>query len=108
MNQIKNLLNKTFCFDIDGVICSTNCDYNDAIPNQKIIDKINQLYNMGHIIIINTSRGYKSGIDWRELTTKQLTKWNVNYTKLLFTKPSADYYIDDRNISIENILNYEL
>ena len=38
MNQIKNLLNKTFCFDIDGVICSTNCDYNDAIPNQKIID----------------------------------------------------------------------
>jgi histidinol phosphatase-like enzyme len=108
MNQMEKLLNKTFCFDIDGVICSTNCDYNDAIPNQKIIDKINYLHNIGHNIIINTSRGYKSGIDWGDFTKKQLEKWGVNYNKLLFTKPSADYYIDDRNISIENIINYEL
>jgi len=108
LNQMENYINKTFCFDIDGVICTTNCHYQEAIPNQDIINIINKLYDLNNIIILNTSRGYKSGLNWKKLTSDQLEKWNVKYHKLLFTKPSADYYVDDRNLSIEDLKLYEL
>tara|TARA_R110000751_G_scaffold237113_1_gene338207 strand:- start:1232 stop:2572 length:1341 start_codon:yes stop_codon:yes gene_type:complete len=100
--------NKTFCFDIDGVICSTNCHYEDAIPNIEVIKKINLLYKSGCIITINTSRGFKSGINWSEFTENQLKKWGVKYHKLLLQKPAADYYIDDKNLLIYDFLKYEL
>ena len=31
-----------YCFDIDGTICSTNCEYKDAKPYQEVIDWINK------------------------------------------------------------------
>ena len=106
MNPMEKCISKTYCFDIDGVICSTNCEYKDAIPNENVITMINKLYDAGNEIIINTSRGYKSKKDWRDLTTKQINNWGVKYHKLLFTKPAADFYIDDKNILLDNI--YEL
>ena len=33
-----------------------------------------------------------------EFTKKQLSKWKVKYHKLIFGKPSYDYYIDDKSI----------
>lgn len=106
MNPMENCISKTYCFDIDGVICSTNCEYEDAIPNKNIIALINKLYDNGNKIIINTSRGYKSKKDWRDLTTKQINNWGVKYHQLLFTKPAADFYIDDKNVLLDDI--YEL
>ena len=41
MNQMEKCISKTYCFDIDGVICSTNCEYKDAIPNENVITLIN-------------------------------------------------------------------
>jgi len=104
--NIEQLKGKTFCFDIDGVICSTNCDYKDAKPNIEVIKKINLLYNIGCTIIINTSRGFKSGIDWSEFTNTQIDSWGVKYHKLLLQKPAADFYIDDKNLLLEKF--YEL
>jgi len=105
---MENYINKTFCFDIDGVICSTNCHYKDAIPNKDVIKIINKLYDLNNIIIINTSRGYKSKSDWTNLTKNQLKDWNVKYNKLLFTKPAADFYVDDRNLSVEDLKIYDV
>ena len=31
-----------YCFDIDGTICSTNCNYKDAVPYKEVIDWINK------------------------------------------------------------------
>ena len=39
-----------YCFDIDGTICTTGCDYNDSVPYVDVIDKINNLYDDGHHI----------------------------------------------------------
>ena len=66
-----------YCFDIDGTICSTDCHYEDAKPYKEVIDKINRLYNSGNTIILFTSRGTGSGIDWTELTKKQVDGWGV-------------------------------
>jgi hypothetical protein len=35
-------------------------------------------------------------MDWRPVTEKQFERWGVLYHKLVFGKPSADVYIDDR------------
>ena len=61
-----------YCFDIDGTVCSTDCEYIDAVPYKQVIDKINQLYDEGHYIQIFTSRGTESGADWRDFTEGQL------------------------------------
>lgn len=88
---------KTYCFDIDGTICTnTFGKYNDAKPYIDRINEVNKLYNNGNRIIFFTARGSTTGKDWSELTKHQLDRWGVNYHKLLFGKPEADYFIDDK------------
>lgn len=86
-------------FDIDGTICTQETDYRNAVPYKGRIKKLNELYDQGNIIHLHTARGYETGIDWREVTEKQLIEWGVKYHSLLFGKPSADIYVDDRGIN---------
>jgi hypothetical protein len=88
-----------FCFDIDETLCKTYAtNYIEAIPIESRIKKVNALFKEGHLIKIFTARGSDTGIDWSELTKNQLKNWKVNYTELIFGKPSADFYIDDKAI----------
>lgn len=98
--------NKRFVFDIDGVIAklTPNNNYADAEPNQKMIEVVNKLYDMGNQIILLTARGYVTGIDWKEITEKQLQQWGVCYHELHFGKPNADYYVDDHMISMDKLI----
>ena len=50
-----------------------------------------------------TARGRGSGIDWTQLTIKQLDMWGVKYHELepMFHKPTADLFIDDKGINSE-------
>lgn len=93
-------MKKIYCFDIDGVLCTeTGADHQNAIPDQSVILKINKLYSEGHKIILFTARGSKTGIDWTDITKKQLNDWCVCYHELIFGKPYADIYIDDKAIN---------
>lgn len=86
--------------DIDDTICKTNgMDYENSTPMHKNIEKVNQLYEAGHYIVYWTARGQKSGIDWTELTTRQLSKWGAKHHELRLTKPSYDVFIDDKVIN---------
>lgn len=96
-----NKKNKIYCIDIDGTLCTELCEYKDAKPITKVINKINKLYNNNRIILF-TARGYTSKKNWRVLTEKQLKKWNVKYHELIFGKPFAHYYIDNKAIDILN------
>ena len=89
--------------DIDGTICTQEKDYAKALPIQENIDKINALYDKGNIIVYWTTRGSSSGIDYRELTYKQLDKWGCKFHWLNSTKPPYDLLIDDRTKRIEEI-----
>ena len=57
--------------DIDETICyhsqEKNRDYSLAKPMKKNIEKINKLYDDGHIITYWTARGGTTGIDWTDL-----------------------------------------
>ena len=92
-----------YSIDIDGTLCDEMLgDYENSTPDFKVIKKVNKLYDEGHIIKIFTGRGSKTGIDWREFTEKQLKSWGVKYHKLIFGKPVADIFIDDKAINIKD------
>ena len=99
------MTHKTFCFDIDGVIATITpvSRYHAAHPITETIDIINELYEQGHTIVLFTARGTESGIDWKVLTWDQMRVWGVKYHELLFGKPAADYYIDDKLISVKKL-----
>ena len=90
-----------YVIDIDGTICSQEKDYSQAQPFLDRIQKINKLYDNGNYIVYFTARGTETGINWRKIIEKQFKEWNVKYHELIFGKPSADYYIDDRMEDIE-------
>ena len=92
-----------YCFDIDGTICSnTNGAYLEAEPFPDRIAHLNALYAAGHVIKLFTARGSTTGLDWADVTARQLADWGVNYHELILGKPHADLFIDDKAICSEH------
>lgn len=91
--------------DIDGTICCTEgAGYSNAKPIKVNIDKINKLYDEGHIIVYWTARGGTTGIDWSELTGQQLVGWGCKFHNVIMgQKPTFDLLIDDKSIRIEEL-----
>lgn len=95
--------------DIDGVLCTnTNGDYMSAIPYKPRIKYINKLYKNGNMIILETSRGSTTGINWKDKTEQQLKKWRVMYHKIIFDGTEYDVSIDDKSISIKKFFGESL
>lgn len=89
--------------DIDGTICHSAGGYENATPIISAIHKINRLYEKGHEITYWTARGGNSGIDWTELTKKQLNDWGCLYHELKLDKPPYDCFIDDKALNMSDV-----
>ncbi len=91
----------TYCFDLDGTLCTnTDGDYENATPFFDRIQIVNKLFEDGNIIKVDTARGSSTGIDWSDLTKKQLEEWGLKYHELrVGVKLQADIFIDDKGIS---------
>ena len=109
--------NLTFVFDVDDTICHTNNrKYKNSIPDVEVIEKINKLYDLGNKIVLYTSRGMVScngdiekAIGKNESVLKEWLKENdVKYSELIFGKPIADFYIDDRCMNVKGFKEAEL
>jgi quercetin dioxygenase-like cupin family protein len=88
--------------DLDNTLCETqDSNYTESKPIKERINKVNKLKDDGNKITIWTARGQTSGIDYKELTQKQLTDWGIRYDKLLMGKPSYDLYIDDKSVNVD-------
>ena len=87
--------------DIDETICRYEGEraYPEALPIKQNIEKINRLYDEGHEIIYWTARGSQTGIDWTDVTLKQLDKWGAKYTAAKLGKPHYDLFICDKAIN---------
>lgn len=95
------------CCDIDGVIAMKTLgnQYDRAGPMEKNIALLNRLYQAGHEITLFTARGYATGLDWKDVTEAQLKAWGLHYHRLLFGKPNADIYIDDKFMALDTLEN---
>jgi len=98
---------RVVCVDIDGVLATLvpTLQYEEAQPIRPAIEIVNALYNAGHEIILFTARGSATGLDWEAVTERQLQSWGVQYSRLMFGKPAADYYVDDKAMLPEGLLN---
>ena len=87
--------------DIDETIChyKGKREYPLATPIDKNIEKINKLFDEGHTIVYWTARGGRTGIDWTELTHRQLKEWGAKYTECMLGKPDYDLFICDKAIN---------
>jgi capsule biosynthesis phosphatase len=97
----------TFVIDIDGTICThTFGDYANAKPFFDRIEKMNNLFDKGNIVIYHTARGmghsnnnvHAAYAKWYTYTENQLKTWGVKFHSLHLGKPAGDFYIDDRGI----------
>jgi len=100
-------------FDLDGVICELKKpseSYSDVNPRKKVIQKMRNLREQGHYLIIHTGRHMRTCdgdvakvIEKIGKTTEDwLVKWDVPYDELIFGKPYADMYIDDLGIEFSS------
>ena len=114
------------CFDLDNTLVTYPTipgDYNSVKPIKHMIDLVNKLKENGHTIIIHTARRMQTHshnigsviADIGYITFKTLEKFNIKYDEIIFGKPLADMYIDDRSINpyyndlkMMGLLNYDL
>lgn len=106
--------------DIDGTLTlpddSGSPDYAAAKPRKLAIKKVNELWTEGHAIVLFTARGMNScdgdaraaEEKYRELTEEWLRTNRVNYDELVFGKPSADYYVDDKNMDLLSFMHKDI
>ena len=92
-----------YCFDLDGTLCNTDGNnYKDSTPKKERIEIVNTLYDQGHTILIDTTRGCVSGKNYFFFTMEQLKSWGVKFHTLRTgVKFGADIFIDDKGISDE-------
>lgn len=101
--------------DIDNTVFKTiGTEYEKSKPINENIQKVNNMYESGHTIIMWTARGTLSNKCFFELTHKQLIKYGVLFHELRMGKPAYDLLIDDKSInsiwdwddkSVENVIN---
>ena len=90
--------------DIDGTICTTVGGYENAKPIPENIAKINKLFDEGHTIIYWTARGKVTGLNWTDLTARQLNFWGCKYHDVVMnSKPAYDVIVDDKAKRIEEL-----
>ena len=97
---------KRLVVDIDGVLAEAMpaLDYALARPIKDNVARVNALHDSGCYIVLFTARGSGTGKDWSAVTAEQMKRWGVRYHELRFGKPPADYYVDDRLVSLSQAM----
>ena len=91
-----------WCFDLDNTLVRTQgSDYENSIPIEAAIKKVQEYKRNGDHIIIMTARGSGSKKDWREFTEKQLLDFGIPFDQLIVgLKPGGvDVFVDDKAIN---------
>ena len=101
-----------YCIDIDGTLTYPHVGTPwDAKPRLSRIAKINDMYDKGAIIYLQTARGWISSKGdaqeadrlMRPMTEEQLKEWGVKYTELRMGKPHYDLFICDKAINSKRL-----
>lgn len=86
-----------YLVDIDGVLCRNGLpeNYATAEPIAEKIEDVNAIFDKGNEVVLYTSRLSED----RAVTEKWLKDNGVKYSSIIFDKPTADYYIDDKALN---------
>jgi capsule biosynthesis phosphatase len=104
-------------FDVDETILHhEDRDYENAVPCTEVIAKINRLHRAGWRIVLHTSRGMVSCDGSASRAAEErgpvlrdwLARHRVSYDELVFGKPLAVFYVDDRALSPEMFVDMDI
>lgn len=109
-NYVQSSHKLRICFDLDNTLVTypeVPGDYKTVKPIQENIDLCNDLHRQGHTIIVFTARRMlthnhnigKVIKDIGRITFDTLDDFSIQYDEILFGKPIADIYIDDRALN---------
>lgn len=84
----------TICIDLDQTLCVHDGDYATAEPIPGAKQALSSLRNGGWIVVLHTARHFNN---W-QVTVEWLARNELEYDQIVFGKPPARYYIDDRAI----------
>ena len=110
---------KRLCIDLDGTICENKKDnqtYQDVLPMPCAVKRLNEYKEKWYYIIIYTARNmltHNNNIgniiaNQGPILFEWLKKHNIPYDELLFGKPVADIYIDDKALKFESWDNIKI
>ncbi len=112
IGNTNQLFNKPLriCFDLDNTLVTLPTipgDYSSVKPIFKMISLLKNLKKLGHTIIIYTARRMNTHThnigkvirDIGLVTFQTLEKFNIEYDEIIFGKPIADIYIDDKALN---------
>ena len=91
-----------WCFDLDNTLVKTEgSDYENSLPIEAAIKRVQEYKRRGDHIIIMTARGSGSKKDWRKFTEKQLLEFGIPFDQLIVgLKPGVvDFFVDDKAIN---------
>jgi capsule biosynthesis phosphatase len=113
-------MEQTFIIDIDGTLCVASqledgsFDYPNAKPISAVIQRVNELYEAGHTIVLSTARGmrtYEGNVKKiKEKVLPILEEWlkenGVKYHRLDIGKSWGEnpIYVDNRNLSVKSFV----
>jgi dTDP-glucose pyrophosphorylase len=106
-----------FCFDLDATLVTApqvRGDYTTCQPIKRNIDFLRRMKDAGHYVIVHTARrmlthnhdAAAAEKDIGPLTRSQLSTFGIEYDQLLFGKPYADFYIDDKAVPADARLDF--
>ena len=100
--KAKNLV---VAVDIDGYIAERtkekSYDFSDFTPIPRVIEKVNNLFRKGYVVIYYTARHQR----YYESTYAWLIRYGCEFHALRMGKMHAHYYLDDRNATMEELIN---
>ena len=89
--------NKSICIDIDDTICNSSEDYSKCRPKPGAIEALTRLKQDGNFIILHTGRH----INHAKITIEWLREWFIPFDHVMFNKPPAELYVDDKGYKFE-------
>ena len=107
LSNVNSIAVTILSIELGSQYCAIEPKYSFAEPFPDRINKINDLYDSGNIIIYFTARGMGRGKNSVKIaydacyqqTYEQLLSWGCKFTTLMLGKPFGDVYIDDKAIS---------
>lgn len=88
---------KTFVFSLTALVAQgTEDDLDACMPNPAAISVVNRLHGLGNTVLLHSGRDPAA----TDEATRRLREWGVNYHRVVWGKPRADFYIDDGMIPL--------